>query len=59
MSSFKYAHQVDPKDSRSQNFSFLAFEAETLGAIQILRKVAATARDRRNFFYRLNHVMYC
>jgi hypothetical protein len=41
-------HQVGPKDSGSQNFSFLALKAEPVGKVQILR--AATARDRREFF---------
>jgi hypothetical protein len=45
-------HQVGPKDSGSQNFSFLALKAEPVGEVQILR--TATARDRRIFFYRSN-----
>jgi hypothetical protein len=49
-------HQVGPKYYGSQNFSFLALKAEPVGEVQILR--TATARDRRNFFYRLNHVIY-
>jgi hypothetical protein len=49
-------HQVGPKDSGSQNFSFLALKAEPVGEVQILRKATTTARDRRNFFYRSNHV---
>jgi hypothetical protein len=36
-------HQVDSKDSRSQNFSFLALKAEVVDAVQI---------------YLLNHVIY-
>jgi hypothetical protein len=47
-------HQVGPKDSGSQNFSFLALKAEPVGEVQILR--TATARVRRKFFYRSNHV---
>jgi hypothetical protein len=49
-------HQVGPKDSGSQNFSFLALKAEPVGEVQILRTATATARDRRKFFYRSNHV---
>jgi hypothetical protein len=37
-------HQVGPNDSRSYNFSFLAFKTEVVGEVQILR--TATARDR-------------
>jgi hypothetical protein len=59
-------HQVGPKKSGSQNFSFLALKAEPVGEVQILRTATAmatamataTARDRQNFFYRLNHVIY-
>jgi hypothetical protein len=47
-------HQVGPKDSGSRNFSLLGLKAEPVGEVQILR--TATARDRRNFFYRSNHV---
>jgi hypothetical protein len=47
-------HQVGPKDSGSQNFSFLALKPEPLGEVQILRTATATvtamARDRQNFF---------
>jgi hypothetical protein len=43
-------HQVGPKDSGSQNFSFLALKAEPVGEVQILRKATTTARDRRKFF---------
>jgi hypothetical protein len=57
-------HQVGPKDSGSQNFSFLALKAEPVGEVQILRTATAmatatataTARDRRKKFYRSNHV---
>jgi hypothetical protein len=51
-------HQVGPKDSGSQNFSFLALKAEPVGEVQILRTATATAtaRDRRKIFYRSNHV---
>jgi hypothetical protein len=53
-------HQVGPKDSGSQNFSFLALKAEPVDEVQILRAAmetaTATARDRRKIFYRLNHV---
>jgi hypothetical protein len=41
-------HQVDPKDSGSQNFSFLALKAEPVGEVQILRTATATARDRNS-----------
>jgi hypothetical protein len=62
MSSFKKSeyevHQVGSKDFGSQNFSFLALVAEPVGEVQILRTATATARDRRNFFYRFNHVIY-
>jgi hypothetical protein len=47
-------HQVGPKDSGSQNFSFLALKTEPVGEVQILR--TATARDRRKIFFRSNHV---
>jgi hypothetical protein len=47
-------HQVGPKESESQNFSFLALKAEPVGEVQILR--TATARDRRKKIYRSNHV---
>jgi hypothetical protein len=47
-------HQAGPKDSGGQNFCFRALKAEPVGEVQTLR--AATARDRRNFFYRSNHV---
>jgi hypothetical protein len=52
-------HQVGLKDS-GQNFNFLALKAEAAGEVQIFRSATATAtvRDRRNFFYRLNHVFY-
>jgi hypothetical protein len=45
-------HQVGPKDSGSQNFSFLALKAEPVGEVQILRTATATAtaRDRRKKF---------
>jgi hypothetical protein len=49
-------HQVGPKDSESQNFSFLALKAKPVGEVQILRTATATARDRRKNFYRSNHV---
>jgi hypothetical protein len=45
-------HQIGPKDSGSQNFSFLALKAEPVGEVQILRTAMATARDGRKFFYR-------
>jgi hypothetical protein len=41
-------HQVDPKDSGSHNFSFLALKREVVGVTQILR--TATARDGRKIF---------
>jgi hypothetical protein len=48
---FEYeVHQAGPKDSGSQNFSFLALKAEPVGEVQILRTATATARDRRIFF---------
>jgi hypothetical protein len=50
-------HQVGPKDSGSQNFSFLALKGKAVGVTQILCTTAATARDRRIFFYRTNHVI--
>jgi hypothetical protein len=50
-------HQVGVKDSGSQNFSFLALKAEAVCEVQILRTATVTARDRRNLFYRLNHVI--
>jgi hypothetical protein len=52
-------HQVGPKDSGSQNFSFLALKAEAVGEVQILRTAtaAATARDRRKKKYCFNHVI--
>jgi hypothetical protein len=43
-------HQVDPKDSGSQNFNFLALKVEPVGEVQILRTATATARDKRIFF---------
>jgi hypothetical protein len=47
-------HQVDSKDSGSQNFSFLALKAEPVGEVQILRTAMATETQRRvtdgNFF---------
>jgi hypothetical protein len=46
-------HQVGSKDSGSQNFSFLALQAEPVGEVQILRTGTATARDRRKFFLSL------
>jgi hypothetical protein len=47
-------HQVGPKDYGSQNFSFLAFIGTELVSRQIFP--TATARDRRNFFFRSIHV---
>jgi hypothetical protein len=47
-------HQVGPKDYGSQNFSFLASIGTELASIQI--SATATARDRRNFFFRSNDV---
>jgi hypothetical protein len=53
-------HQVDTKDSDGQNFSFLAFKATFVASIQISPNnggddaTAATARDRRKFYYRSN-----
>jgi hypothetical protein len=47
-------HQVGPKDYGSQNFTFLAFIGTELVSRQIFP--TATARDRRNFFFRSNHV---
>jgi hypothetical protein len=49
-------HQVGPKDSGSKNFSFLVLKAEPVGEMQILRTATETARDRREIFYRSNHV---
>jgi hypothetical protein len=43
-------HQEGPKDSGSQNFSFLALKAKPVGEVQILRTATAMARDRRNCF---------
>jgi hypothetical protein len=43
MSSFKILSQVGPKDSGSQNFSFVALKAEPIGEVQILCTVTATA----------------
>jgi hypothetical protein len=53
-------HQVGSKDSGSQNYSFLALKGKAVGVTQILctTATAATARDRRIFFYRSNHVSY-
>jgi hypothetical protein len=56
-------HQVGPKDSGSQNFSFLASKASSVASRQISSNTAtaataATARDRRKIFYRSNHVIY-
>jgi hypothetical protein len=50
--------KIKTKDYGSQNFSFLALKAEPVGEVQILRTATATAtaRDKRNFFYRSNHV---
>jgi hypothetical protein len=47
-------HQVGPKDFGSQNFSFLALKAESVGEVQILR---STARDRRKKNHRSNYVI--
>jgi hypothetical protein len=49
-------HQVGLKDPGSQNFRSLAFKGEAVGVTQIYATTAATARDRRTFFYRSNHV---
>jgi hypothetical protein len=52
-------HQVGLKDPGSQNFRSLPFKGEALGVTQIYATTAATAataRDRRKFFYRSNHV---
>jgi hypothetical protein len=43
-------HQVGPKNSGSQNFSFLALKAEPVGEVHILRTATATAPDRRKNF---------
>jgi hypothetical protein len=43
-------HQVNPKDSGSKNFSFLALKGKTKGVVQILRTATATARDKRIIF---------
>jgi hypothetical protein len=43
-------HQVGPKDSGKQNFSFLELKVKAVGKVQILRTATETARDRRNFF---------
>jgi hypothetical protein len=51
---FEYeVHRVGPKDYGSQNFSFSACKGASLW-YNFLR--TATARDRRKFFYRSNHV---
>jgi hypothetical protein len=56
---FEYeVHQVGLKDSGSLNFRILAFKGEAVGVTQIYPTTAATARDRREFFYRSNHVLY-
>jgi hypothetical protein len=50
MSSFK----IGPKDSGSQNFSFLALKAEDVGEVQILRTATTTAWQRHvidGFFF--------
>jgi hypothetical protein len=44
-----------PKDSGSQNFSFLALKAEAVGEVQIWR--TATVRDRRIFFIAQTQIM--
>jgi hypothetical protein len=49
--------QVDTKDSGSQNFSFLAFKRLLQRRDKFRPTMAATARDRREFFYRSNHVI--
>jgi hypothetical protein len=46
---------VGPIDSRSQNFSFLAFKGNAVGLV--MRTATATARDGRKFFYRSNQVL--
>jgi hypothetical protein len=52
-------HQVGLKEPGSQNFRTLAFKGEAVGVTQIYATTAtaATARDRRKFFYRSNHVL--
>jgi hypothetical protein len=42
-------YQIGPKDSRSQNFSFLALKAGAVGEVQILRTATTTAREKRKF----------
>jgi hypothetical protein len=49
-------HQVSLKYSGSQNFSFLAFKGEAVSFR--VTTAMATARDRRNYFYRCNRVFY-
>jgi hypothetical protein len=49
-------HQVGPKDSGSQNVSFLAFKGEAVGVAKMYANATATARDRRNFLYCSNRV---
>jgi hypothetical protein len=42
-------HLVGPKDSGSQNFTFLALKGKAAGVAKILY-TTATVRDRRIFF---------
>jgi hypothetical protein len=44
-------HQVGPKDSGSQNFSFLALKAKLVGEVQILRTATATATATDGIFF--------
>jgi hypothetical protein len=39
-------HQVGPKDSWSQNFSFKVLKAEPVGEVQILRTIATDIKVR-------------
>jgi hypothetical protein len=49
-------HEVGSKDYGSQNFSFLASIGTELVSIQI--SATATARYRRKYFYRSNHIFF-
>jgi hypothetical protein len=48
-------HQVGPNEAGNQNFSFLGLIVKDVGVAQISRSTA-TARVRRNFFFRSYHV---
>jgi hypothetical protein len=47
-------HQVGPKDSRSQSFSFLAFKGEAVGVAQICERQRRVTDEK---IYRSNHVI--